>query len=1111
MATRGDVQLYPYFNSTTISDDQLRAEVGTNIKEYIDTPSNYKPNMPFYDGLFRGKSASNLFKTIYGLFLFQDNYHDFTDTARIDTNLLYLPIDDRVDNFYIGVVRYTTEDWFFRLYMSFDEVIRENMRGDRKEDTIIRLFLLNGGETLWNALFPGDDHAFKRELLKQFFLTKMFMSSAIPFIRIIKQADLETIKSSDIKTDFFFEFRMDKTNISDRSREAFGSIFHKIISDKPYVSYRPNEKIPVTCDATSFPYRYMGFNKFIDIFSPKASAQTLWDGAQMDTFDGALEYDSTDSRFNSLKSLRSNRWSVKFNKKENENKNDSTYYIDMSYNSSNIIPTLNNRYILSTGKKGFTVKHMFYHAAYLKYILDYYALPITDQVKRGLATHIGKIFTIIANDSRNKGKNHVIPPLLNVNTLSGSGGHVMATELRNLLLVPIDGKGSCDADQAIYAGLRDYGFTTIDALCYFSGILNRANSSYIVSSTGRISMAKFIKDPTKLLEQHAEFERNKIRIQFKEMFNYFIQSRHYLQSIAYSYRLLASDRAVRYKSDNADVPLIGTIMRLYYLHRLSVNRDLLEEMAASTNIQTAVLTSMQVLFQAVGMNVNRITDIERNMDALFRILQERNIFAAPVNSHIYDIYVAVNHCMGTDTMSIRPADECKVVDLFATLYLAIDKYIGKFMGKIVYSKGQNEIVAIDTFTVMDIIKTKDEYMQYFIIGGEKRQLADSNCSLYIGPFLDKIDDIEASMKRLMAGSGRPFGRAGISICDGILDTVRKMTGASFTVNYEGGGTVRDAMLQLIDNMNQYMERTLAPTIRPLIDGRIGGAAGSRKSRSRSMPASGDYSSVLKSVITRINRKKTEDEKMTSLINNVNMIGNTFDEMYGDNSFYGYSANVIILYVLSLVLVSDMVDVTGSTPTTIPISVDADVTTATDDNISVADVEMDGGDIDSPEYSVIMELRRAANMISYNLYEYTLNCTDRNITNTENILKSLIKNLRLPELDEYVRGHGIDVAITGLLALFNSTSSANKSLRFKRSDFYDIESTITSVEKDISDGIERLRRLVTISYNEAYICEGRVPLSPGRGTRRKRSESRSVEKATTRRTRRKKTEGDNTAR
>ena len=879
-------QYFPYFNYSIFDDNILKAEIGGDsqerLEEFIRDDSSYLPNATFYNGLFARSGMAALFKMIYGLFLFEDNYHDFTDIGRINSAFLYG--GETAPDFYLNVVKYTCEPWFFNAYVAFDDAINSNKKGDRKEDTLIRLFQKHGGEILWNAVFPGEEHAFKRRLLITFFIQKIFLSP-LPLVRIINSKELAMPKGPDIVNDVFFNFRLDKANINPTQRRNFMTILKKILSPKSYAegSRHLTDKIEFMSDATSFPYRYIGFNEFIDNFKPRASAQTLWDGASMDTFEGNLEYDITSDKplASKLHSIRSNKWNIVFEKKKDV-ATDSEYMVKTEYRDGSFSPpALNGSYVLSSRHKGYTIKHMFEHAAYIKYSIDYLKLKTRDAA---LAAHIKSIYGKLAVDARQKGKNASMKPLYGPEP----AGVLQLGEnrLRSLLMIPIDGKGSCDADQAIYAGYRDYGFTTLDALCYFGGILNRTNSAYVVSSVGRIDLAKCIKDERKLQAQKDEFAQNRMAIQFKEVVNFFMKLNEFMKSLEDGFQLLFRHGEVYYKNDKRTRGSLGNMMKLYYLKMLDNNKGIIATIRKSQNVYNVTKEFMRLVFESTGLfgqYKESLENIEANIGTLFEIMQENDVFRRPLagspGRDYYEIYLKVLATTGMTNRLSR--EEATMFDLFSVFYMSIEKYISTLKSQIAYKKGARGGIAIDVFTALNVsaVTGVTDMMSYFVINDKKYIVSDTADTLFIDKFVDVLDEMDIMLKQLAISA---TGRRGQALLDRVGMIFREYLGIDAWPG-ASPGSVGD-----IDNA---------------IANELTAVAGLKSGGTRTKPRSKYSQASIEtlSVASAISMQSTSQKESHPLIDIYDSLERDISARVKSTDFFGMGPGILVGFIMTILM------------------------------------------------------------------------------------------------------------------------------------------------------------------------------------------------------------------
>jgi hypothetical protein len=826
--------LYPYFEGgdAIFNEKALTAAIGGTesaaVRAYIGDDDNYLKDHPFYAGLFKAPATNALIKTVYGLFLFADNYHDFTDTARVDVKGLLLPtIDATVDAFYTRIIEYTVQPWFFAAYQAFDALVKRSKKGDRKEATIIRLFQTNGGQAIWEAAFPNNDMA--KKLLQMFFVEKVFLG-AVPAVRRIKMNDLAGV--GDIGTDFFFEFELDKTGMTPSQRTTFARVFKTIMS----AGAATEAQVDVTSDATSFPYRYTGKNEFIEHFTPHASAQTLWDGASMDTFEGRIIYDDTGELplpAKSLQSVRSAQWKVAFSK--GSGKKQSEYDVAMKYTRPGPVPApLTRAYKLSMATKGFTVAHMFEHAAYLKYALDYIRLgradkdalapaaaAIVEAAKPLLRAHIEKIYArLVVAASAKKTRNLQLPPLITLEQLR-TPGLVSVDDLRSLLIIPIDGKGSCDADQAIYASYRNYGFTTLDALCYFSGILNRANTAYVVSASGRISAARFIKDTEKLEGKKTELEINRVALKFKELINLYVSAGTYMNGLIAAHAVLFNNTGIKYGANPGAPGLVGDVLRLYFVNKVVASAAEIRRLMEAEFIIAKIVTLVRYLTESAGATpAGAMFRVGENIDvalnSMFNAMQRANTFGQVLVGTAYDIYTRFVDTASTgDVARAKPQGQATYADLYGDMYTAIEKYIARFKGMVTYKK-TGTAVALDTFTLVEMNRqAKKDATVAVTVNGDMQyyKVIDP-----IGQFsvIDTIDDvILPALCELYRTGEAALTRKGAQTCNKVVNELNDLFDLGIPVVDAGevaadvAGRLEDAVGAAIEGRKKEYEALLS--------------------------------------------------------------------------------------------------------------------------------------------------------------------------------------------------------------------------------------------------------------------------------------------------------------
>jgi hypothetical protein len=1028
--------LYPYFDKNIFNERTLESIIGDNtpesIRAFINSDDSYEKDTLFYTGLFKAQPLKHLIKTVYGIFLFEDNYHDFTDTNRVDAKgLLYPSLDKNVDAFYLNVIKYTTEEWFFDLYLRADKVINKNKKGDRKEDTLIRLFQTNGGEQLWEAIFEENPIAVK--LLTYFFIDKVFLGN-VPVVRKISKANIDTLNVNSIKHDFFFEFTLDKHGLTPKQRNNFTMMFRNILDSSLYGTSIIKEKTNVTCDATSFPYKYTGINEFADNFKPHASAQTLWDGASMDTFGGRLEYDKTSNlpkEAKELQSVRSRHWDIQFDKKKDDVK-DSEYNIIMKYNNTGDKPaSLNTTYSLSSGKKGFTITHMFEHAVYIKYCIDYKLKP-----SEALFTHITKLYTLLVKQAAaaaaaKKTKNMILPPII-------SPANVINIDISKLyayLMIPVDGKGSCDADQAIYASYRRYGFTSLDALSYFSGILNRANSAYVVSTIGRIRAAKFMRDQRTLDEQKQLLEINKIAIKFKELVNIYIRVRHFIDSIVKSYKLLFS-REVYYKNDPAIRSTLGNIFKAMFLYKLHANKEKIIQLRladASYLILTKILESMAQFIPGVNVISKRTVTLHTNIDAIFAAMQKNDLFMSPIPHLVYVIYEKIRR---DQTIDIKPEGEATYADLFNNMYDVVEDYISNIRGQLMYKKGKDEYINIDTFNVVQLVPGHGPLAQtqYLVIDNKKYTIIDNEGHFKIDGVLESIELFEVNLKALSLHPELLFNRNLQRISENILSHLNDRLNLEIAIDYSRLNTsdaielINNAANNVINTIVSDTQGLFASGILPLKDQQIGGSSRGQVS-------------VINPYIMSASKKIYESAKKSSadksenimeyLVNNLEIIASNTRLRH---TIYGASSKYLIAFIFTVLLIEDQI---GG---------------ASGISIGGSGVSKSPSGTKVEHYNDIVNLfQEVNNIISYNLHEYTNTSTDTrdeiDLLQSRHIILITDLNDKLNSINEYkqiisrtiFKGYSINDIMQYMITLV-SNPCANDAIgtKFMQSYLYDID-------------------------------------------------------------------------
>jgi hypothetical protein len=558
-----------------------------------------------------------------------------------------------------------------------------------------------------------------------------------------------------------------------------------------------------------------------------------------------------------------------------------------------------------------------------------------------------------------------------------------------------------------------------------------------VSSSGRITLSKFIKDDRKLTRQKEEFAENKMAIQFKEIVNFFTKLNEYMGSLDAGYELLF-DGDVLYKNDERTSAIIGDMLRAYYLYVIDQNKDMLHTIRQSQLVYNTLRQLLNLLFESAGAHGATINDVERNISGLFEILQQKRVFEKKLGGDYYEIYKKV-HESAKGVLPLKAEGDAVFFDLFQILYMSIEGFAARFRNAIYYKKGATGTIKLDIFTACNFeAATKTALKPYFVIKNKKYNITDVNGTIFIDKFMDALEEIDVIWKQLYVVRDSSLSRRNLTMVEKLRTVLADFMNIRVEVDYEKD-TVQNVLDAITVAVRQRQQR------------------GGSRSKAYS-PKSAETLSLGEAEALSTPRSDIYDVLETELT-----------RQHG-STFYNQSPGILVGFILTLMMLHD--EYVG---------------------ISVAKMTPfleggDGGEATSgnPMNDIIDVLQNANNYLSYAMYETPGD--PALVVKADTLINDILDYIQQPNESAYamhVDMENILVKIRGKLG----QKQSDPIFQFKSDYLYDMKDypTITDINVFKKESIGLLQRLNFLCMSIKF--EEKRELSPVKiGTKRRRVSS-----------------------